>query len=109
MLAVNPTYANDEALLKKIDKALSGIKGIPEDFIVSVAATSKIVVSDTATDAVFRLNADKAEQVFPIIANVTLGTVFSDISKAWEIVKPLLVPDVKASLGKMLKASLKAS
>jgi hypothetical protein len=108
MLAVNPAYANDEELLKKIDKALSGIKGIPEDFIIHQAATSKVVVSEGATNAVFRLKADEAEQVFPIVANVTLGTVFSDISKAWDIVKPMLLPDVKASLGKMLKASLKA-
>jgi hypothetical protein len=109
MLAVNPAYAHDEELLKRIDKALSGVKGIPEDFIVNVASESKIVVSDTATDAVFRLDAKKAEQVFPIIANVTLGTVFSDISKAWEIVKPMLIPDAKAAVSKMLKASLKAS
>jgi hypothetical protein len=62
MLAVNPAYASDEALLQRIDKALSGIKGIPEDFIIREAATSKMVVSDTATDAVFRLDAEVASR-----------------------------------------------
>jgi hypothetical protein len=109
MLAVNPAYANDESLLKRIDKALSGIKGVPEDFIVQIEAESKVVVSDTATDAVFRLDADVTEQVFPLIAGVSLGSVFSNITKAWEIVKPLLLPDAKAEVKKMLKASLKAA
>jgi hypothetical protein len=109
MLAVNPAYAHDEELLKRIDKALSGVKGIPEDFIVSVASRAKVVVSETATDMVFSLPAKKAEQVFSIVANVTLGTVFNDVAKAWDIVKTLLVPDVKKELGKMLKASAKAA
>jgi hypothetical protein len=107
MLAVNPAYAKDEALLKRIDKALSNVKGIPEDFIVQTTAEAKVVVSETAPDAVFRLDAETAAQVFPLIAGVSLGTVFTDVSRAWELVKPLLVPDAKAELGKMLNASLK--
>ena len=56
MLAINPAYASNEALLKKIDKALSGVKGILEDFVVQIPATTKTVVRDMATDAVFRLS-----------------------------------------------------
>lgn len=108
MLVVNPVYASDEALLKRIDKALSGIKGIPEDFIVVQAAKAKVIVSETATDAVFKLDAEKAAQVFPMIAGVTFSAVHKNIVRAWEIVKPILVPDAKGEVTKMLKASLKA-
>jgi hypothetical protein len=108
MLTVNPVYASDEALLKRIDKALSGIKGIPEDFILQNAAQTKVVVSETATDAVFKLSPEKAEQVFPMIAGVTFSAVHKNVAKAWDIVRTLLVPDAKGEVTKMLKASLKA-
>jgi hypothetical protein len=109
MLAVNPIYANDEALLKRIDAALKNVKNVPEDFIVQVAADSKVVVSESATDEVFKLSPEKAAMVFPMVAGVTFSAVFKSIEKAWEVVKPMLVPDAKASVKSMLKASLKAS
>jgi hypothetical protein len=111
MLAVNPAYASNEALLKKIDKALSGIKGIPEDFIVQTPAKAKVVVSETATNDVFRLAPESVEQVFGLVANTSLTPAFKDIGAAWELVKPMLIPDtaaLKASLKAALKASLKA-
>jgi hypothetical protein len=108
-LQINPIYASNEDLLKKIDKALSGVKGIPEDFVISVPASSKMVVSDSATDAVFRLPVEQVETVFGLIARVSLTPAFKDIGKAWEIVKPLLTPgDAKAQVKKMLTGSLKA-
>lgn len=106
MLAVNPAYADDEVLLKRIDKALSGVKGIPEDFIIQIPADTRVVVSETATDAVFRLAPEAAELVFPMVASATMGAVFKDLERAWDIVRPLLVPDAKAEIGKMLAASL---
>lgn len=93
MLAVNPAYSKDEALLKRIDKALSGVKDIPEDFILAVEAETKPVVSETALNEVFRLPPNVAEQVFALIAGVSLRAVFKDIGEAWEIVKPMLVPE----------------
>jgi hypothetical protein len=110
MLAVNPAYASDEELLKKIDKALSGIKGIPEDFILAIQPESKAIVSETATNEVFRLQAKSAAQVFQMIGSVALKAVFKDIGAAWDIVRPLVAPDAteaKATVNKMLKASLK--
>lgn len=108
MLAVNPAYASDEALLKRIDKALSGVKGIPEDFIVQTPAQSKVVVSETATDAVFRLAPEVVEAAFGLVANTSLTPAFKDIHAAWDVVKPLLAPDAATSR-KELKGQLEES
>ena len=89
-LAVNPVYAGDEVLLQRIDKAVSGIKGVPEDFIVQIPAEVRCVVSDEATNSVFRLKAEVAAKVLPLIGRVTLKPVFKDIERAWAIVRPLL-------------------
>lgn len=109
MLAVNPVYAQDEVLLARIDKALAGIKGIPEDFILQIPAQSSVVVADTATDAVFRLKAEAAETVMPLIASLTMRAAFKDIGRAWDVVKPLIAPSteaVKTKLRTMLKQSV---
>jgi hypothetical protein len=108
MLAVNPAYAHDEALLKRIDKALSGVKGIPADFVVQVPAVSKTVVTDAATDAVFKLPAEVAASVFAIVAGVNLRATHGDMSAAWDIVRPMIAPD-EVQVKTMLRASLKAS
>lgn len=92
-LAYDELESLAEALLKRIDKALSGVKDIPEDFILAVEAETKPVVSETALNEVFRLPPNVAEQVFALIAGVSLRAVFKDIGEAWEIVKPMLVPE----------------
>jgi hypothetical protein len=104
-LAVNPAYAQDEALLKRIDRALGGVKGIPEDFIVQELPVTKMVVAETAPDAVFRLEPEIASQVFPLIANVSISAAHADVTQAWELVKPMLLPDAPAL--PMRTASLK--
>lgn len=93
MLTVNPAYGKDEMLLARIDKALSGVKGIPEDFILSLPAQQSVVVTETATDAVFRLAPEAAELVFPLIGGVTMSATYKDVEKAWAIVKPLLTEE----------------
>jgi len=91
LLAVNPEYASDAALLRKIDKALSGVKGIPEDFIVETEAVSKTVVSDEAVNAMFKLDADKLEAVFELLAGISMRPVYgASLEKAWEVIKPLI-------------------
>lgn len=110
MLAVNPVYASDEALLKKIDKALAKTPGIPEDFILAIEAETKAVVSDTATTEVFRLDPEVAAQVFPLIAGVSIRAVHKDLSAAWNTVRPMLAPSpaaAKEAVNAMLKASAK--
>jgi hypothetical protein len=39
-------------------------------------------------------------------ANIDIRVEPELVEKAWELVKPLLVPDAKATLGEMLKALL---
>lgn len=96
LLAVNPAYANDEALLRKIDKALSGIKDIPEDFIVQQEAVSKTVVSDEATNAMFKLTPEKLDAVFSILAGISMRPVYgAGLEKAWEAIRPL-IPEAEA-------------
>jgi hypothetical protein len=91
LLAVNPAYADDEALLRRIDKALSGVKGIPEDFIIQTEAQSKTVVSDEAVNAMFALSPEKLDAIFAILAGISLRPVFAGgLEKAWEVVKPLI-------------------
>jgi hypothetical protein len=52
LFAINPKYATDEALLEKVEKALSKI--VPEDFIVQQEEIKKKVVSDTMLDEAFK-------------------------------------------------------
>ena len=96
LLAVNPAYANDAALLRKIDKALAGIKGIPEDFIVETEAVSKTVVSDEATNAMFKLTPEKLNAIFSILAGISMRPVYgAGLEKAWEAIRPL-IPEAEA-------------
>ena len=91
MLAVNAAYANDEVLLRKIDKAIAGIKGIPADFIVQIAPATRIVVSDKALDNAFKNHTpEDIEKILPLIGSTVLKPVFSDVEKAWELVKPMI-------------------
>lgn len=97
LLAVNPAYANDAALLRKIDKALSGVKGIPEDFIVETEAVSKTVVSDAAVNEMFKLSPEKLDAIFAILAGISLRPVYgAGLEKAWEAIKPL-IPEAEAA------------
>lgn len=89
-LAVNPAYAQDELLLKRIDKALQGVSGIPEDFIIQIESERKVVVSETATDRVFQLGPEKATQLFPMIASVVARPVHKNLRAAWAYVETLL-------------------
>jgi hypothetical protein len=96
LLAVNPAYASDEALLRKIDKALAGIKGIPEDFIIQTEAVAKTVVSDAAVNEMFKLSPEKLDAVFALLAGISLRPVYgAGLEKAWEAIKPL-IPEAEA-------------
>lgn len=50
---INPAYASDQKLLAKIEKALKGIKDLPEDFIMKQQGATRKVVSDETIDTVF--------------------------------------------------------
>lgn len=113
LLAVNPAYANDPVLLAKIDAALSGIKGIPEDFIVQIAPVQKRVVSDAALGNLFRLGSEAVEALLPVLSITALRPVFAgSLERAWELIKPLIPSAVaameKAPSAKAAKAATNA-
>lgn len=109
LLAVNPAYANDAELLKKIDKALSGIKGIPTDFIIQTEVKSKCVVSDRALSNMFRLDPASINALFSVLAGISIRPVFSGtLEKAWSIIKPL-IPEATTALETAPKKSRKSA
>jgi|SRR5215472_10694696 len=110
-LEVNPAYVNDEKLLQKVDKLVSKDKTIPEDFIQIRPAVSRTVVSEGAGDAMFRLPAEVAEQIYGILAVTAIRGTYDDLGDAWDIVRPMIAPsnaEVKATLRAQLQASAKA-
>jgi hypothetical protein len=129
LLAVNAKHAQDQALLEKVDAVLKRhMKDLPEDFIELRPAVSKTVVSETALDAMFKLDANAVEVLRPILATVALRPVYgASLEHAWDLIREL-VPEAeeaeksapkngartspKAAKGKleaMLKASEKAT
>jgi hypothetical protein len=92
MLAINPAYAQDEAILMKLDLAVRGVKGLPDDLVIRVPAESRTVVADAALDSLFALDRDTAEQVFPIVAGVSITAVYKhEMRRAWSIARGLLL------------------
>jgi hypothetical protein len=86
LLAVNPAYAHDELLLARIDKALQGVKGVPEDFIVQQDPVIETIVSETALDRIFSYPAAVVPSTIEIIAGLVFRPVFKDMMRAWEMV-----------------------
>jgi hypothetical protein len=54
LFGINPAYAENDALLEKVSKALDGI--VPEDFIVVQEERSKLVATDEILDKAFNLH-----------------------------------------------------
>lgn len=96
LLAVNPAYAGDEALLRRIDRALKSVKDIPEDFIIQTEPVAKTVVKDEAVNEMFRLSPEKLDAVFAVLAGISLRPVYgAGLEKAWEKIKAL-IPEAEA-------------
>lgn len=58
LFAINPTYASDQALLSKVEKALSKI--VPDDFIVAQPEVSKLVATEETLNAAISKKASAA-------------------------------------------------
>jgi len=66
---VNAKYADDKDLFARIDKALSRVQGIPEDFFEIIEEDSKPIVTDESMDAVFRLGDKKLiKELLPLVS-----------------------------------------
>lgn len=68
---VNPDYANDTKLLAKVEKALAGVKGLPEDLFLKQEGAARTVVTDETVDTVFA-NEELTEQFFDTVAVLAL-------------------------------------
>jgi hypothetical protein len=90
LLAVNPAYAGDEILLARIDKALQGVKGVPEDFIIQQDPVIETIVSETALDRIWSHPANVVTGSIAILAGLVFRPVFKDMMKAWEMVIEML-------------------
>jgi hypothetical protein len=91
LFAINPKYAANEALLGKVEKALSKI--VPEDFISQQQEVSRKVVSDEMLDNAFRGKA--SEQILAILTTMALKPKLSEsydmnnlIKDALEVMQP---------------------
>lgn len=90
---INPDYAGDGELLGKISEALSGIDGLPEDFIQHQAGVTRTVASNKTVDQVF---AQKDEQVVRDLMKVVTTLAVKpkletdDLGKAMEMLNSML-------------------
>lgn len=69
LFAINPAYADDKALLAKVEKALAKI--VPDDFIVQQQEVGKWVVSESTFDAAIAKRSSAA--VIQAISTVSCG------------------------------------
>lgn len=88
LIAINPDYATNTALMDKVEKALEGVKGIPSDFIVKQDKKTKQVVSPELEAAAWRHGNAEAIKVVsclglrPSLATIDpadIGAVIADV------------------------------
>lgn len=94
LFAINPKYAEDTALLGKVERALTKI--VPEDFIVQQAEVSKFVVSDEMLDDAFR--AGKPAEVLAIMTTMALKPKLSEaysMEQLMDDAKAIMFPKAK--------------
>ena len=105
---INPSYANDGALLGKIDKALKGVKGLPDDFILKQTSISKHVVSDESILTMFdkELARDLVDTLCTLAVKPSLAN--PDLQKALALAASI-VADQKAAAREALMKNLKDS
>lgn len=79
---INPAYAGDQDLLAKIEKKLSQIKDLPEDFILRQEGVSRRVVSEAALDQIFTLDEETVAALLPVVGTIALKPKFEAESLA---------------------------
>lgn len=73
---INPAYAGDQNLLAKIEKKLSQIKDLPEDFILRQEGVSRRIVPDAALDQIFTFDEATAAALLPVVSTIALKPKF---------------------------------
>lgn len=96
----NPAYMNDSALMERISKAISGIKGIPADLILKQEETFKNVTTEKSIDEVFALGDEKlVRQLLPIVSTPALKPKYSgfDLAEALTTIHDEIVEEEEAA------------
>jgi len=90
-LVINPAYLGNADLLAKVQKALNGVKDIPDDFILKQDGVSKTVVDGDALEVLFaKGDEDIAAVLLPVVGTLAIKPVLADSALAYGIVSKLL-------------------
>lgn len=89
---INPDYKDNAEILGLVESRLSGVEGIPEDFIQKQDGVSKVVVAEDALDKVFTLSDEKARDLLSVVGVLAVKPKLdtTDISAALKAVGELL-------------------
>ncbi len=92
---INPAYADttdarNADLMKRVEKALEGVKGLPEDFIQH-QSVKKVCADENSLNAVFALK-DPAvvAELLPIVATLAIRPTIESEKKAFDLVMDML-------------------
>jgi hypothetical protein len=91
---VNPAYADDQKLLKRVSDALGTVKGMPEDFIMKQDGTEKRVVTDETLKAI-KADAELLRKHFDTVSVIGLKPKLTQemgIPALLEKLKSILAP-----------------
>lgn len=95
LFAINPAYAENADLMTRVEKALSKVAGLPEDFIVQQDGVSKFVVTDEMLDLAFK---KRDRNVLQVTTTMALKPKLSDeypMASLFDNVKAIVQPEVK--------------
>jgi hypothetical protein len=96
---INPAYKDDVELLEKVESALSGVEGIPEDFMMIQEEDKKFVTTEESLDELFTKDPAVVADLISIVGTMALKPTLtiSDIAHAHGIVSKLVDKQLKAS------------
>ena len=78
LFAINPAYASDDALLAKVEKALTKI--VPDDFIVTQAESHKLIATDETLNAAISKKAPAS--VIQALTTISCGLKLKETNMA---------------------------
>jgi len=91
---INPDYSKDSKLLKRVSKAISGVKNVPEDFIQLQEEVSATVVSDDAMHDIFKIkDHDSVQELLSIVGVMAIKPKLqnANVDSIIEHVKNMLI------------------
>ena len=87
---INPLYANNSALLRKVNKALQGVPGLPTDFILHQKDVEYRATDETLVALFQKGNNLVANLLSTVATPACKPTMEVDFMTAWELVKDII-------------------